>query len=189
MEKFEPAVYSKANTINSKGKKKYDVMKNYLGPKEKHNKFKNYGGLKRPKSCCYVCEKTGHYARDCRHNKSKSETNVIHVDDYIIDMVREIMTIKGKVQWWLYDTCATVHVLYDKVAFKIYFVVTDGQEVQMEKKDNQGSLEWEPWKSTSLQEINLLLSMYFMFPTRIGSLLMEIFWENWALNLYTNQTN
>lgn len=44
------------------------------------------------------------------------------------------MEIKGKVQGWWYDTCAMVHVSYDKAAFKTYFETNDGQEVQMENE-------------------------------------------------------
>jgi hypothetical protein len=36
------------------------------------------------------------------------------------------MAIKGKVQGWWYDTCATVHVSYDKAAFKTYYEANDG---------------------------------------------------------------
>ena len=39
--------------------------------------------------------------------------------------------IQGKVPGWWYDTAATVHVSYDRSAFKTYEDVTDGQEVQM----------------------------------------------------------
>lgn len=41
------------------------------------------------------------------------------------------MTIKSKVKGWLYDTCATVHVSYDKATFKNYSEVNDVQEVSM----------------------------------------------------------
>ena len=70
-EKTEFAGFVKANSIAAKGKKKQDGMKNHLGPKKEHNKFKNSGGNKGTKSGCYVCGKSGHYARDCRHNINK----------------------------------------------------------------------------------------------------------------------
>ncbi|XP_050897394.1 uncharacterized protein LOC127104244 [Lathyrus oleraceus] len=117
-EKSESMGLSKANVVTTKGKKKHDVIKSHLGPKKEHNKFKNSGGHKDPKSGCFVCRKPGYYARDCRHNKSKYEINAVHANDDIIAIVSEIMAIKGKVQCWWYDTCATVYVSYDKVLSK-----------------------------------------------------------------------
>ena len=68
-EKSKYASISKANSMTTKGKKKYDGMKSHLGPKKEHNKFKNSGGQKGPKNECFVYGKPGLYARDCRHNK------------------------------------------------------------------------------------------------------------------------
>lgn len=97
-EKTETVRFAKANTVAEKGKRKYDGMKNHLGPKKEHNKFKNSDGHKGTKNGFYVCGKPDHYARDCRHNKTKIEVNVVHIDDDIIATVSEIMEIKGKVQ-------------------------------------------------------------------------------------------
>ena len=52
-------------------------------------------------------------------------------DTNIVATLRELMAVKGKVQGWWYDTCATVHVAYDRAAFKTYSEVNDGQAVQM----------------------------------------------------------
>ena len=96
--KSEYVGLSKANVVTTKEKKKHDSMKSHLGPKKEHNKFKNFGGQKGQKSGCFVYGKLEHYARDCRHNKSKNEINVYHANDDIIATVSEIMEIKGKVQ-------------------------------------------------------------------------------------------
>lgn len=61
-----------------------------------------------------VCGKHIYYARDCKYNKSQTEANDVQVDDNIVIIFSEIMTIKYKVQGWWYDTCITVHVSYDK---------------------------------------------------------------------------
>lgn len=60
-EKVEVIGYSKANAVSVKGKKKYDGMKNHLGPKKEQNKFMNSDGPKGPKGGCYVCGKIDHY--------------------------------------------------------------------------------------------------------------------------------
>lgn len=130
-DKAESSGFSKANTVTAKGKKKYDGKQQHLGPKKEHNKFKNNNGTKGPKGGCYVCGKPGHFARDCRQNKAKKEVNVVQVDDEIIATVSEVMAVKGKVPGWWYDTCASVHVSYDKASFKTYSESTDDQEVQM----------------------------------------------------------
>ncbi|XP_050900957.1 uncharacterized protein LOC127107683 [Lathyrus oleraceus] len=80
-EKSESTGLSKANAVSTKGKKKHDGIKSHLGPKEEHNKFKNAGGHKGPKSGYFVCGKPGHYARDFRHNKSKNKINAVHEND------------------------------------------------------------------------------------------------------------
>ena len=80
---------------------------------------------------CFVCEKSGHYAKDCRFKKTpKQEVNSIENED-IIATVSEINVINGKVPGWWYDTCATIHVSYDKSLFKNYSELSDGQEIQM----------------------------------------------------------
>lgn len=80
--------------------KKHNDMKNQLGPRKEHNKFKNTDGPKGPKNECFVCGKPDHYARDCKHNKSKNEINVVHANDDIITTMSKIMEIKGKVHGW-----------------------------------------------------------------------------------------
>lgn len=104
--------------MTAKGKRKHDGMKSHPGPKKEHKKFKYFGGLKGLKNYCFVCGKPEYYDQDCRHHKSKNGINVVHANDDIITTVREIMAIKGKVQGWWYDTCATVYVSYDRATFK-----------------------------------------------------------------------
>lgn len=130
-EKSESAGFSKANDVITKGKKKHKGMKNHLGSRKEHNKFKDAGGPKCPKNWCFMCGKLDHYARDCRHNKSKNEINAIHANDDIITTISEIMTIKRKMHGWWYDTHATISLSYEKDVFKTYSKENDGQDVQM----------------------------------------------------------
>lgn len=57
-----------------------------------------------------MCVKHDRYARDCKHNKSQNEANVVQVDDSITAIMNDIMAIKGGVQGLWYDTCGIVHV-------------------------------------------------------------------------------
>lgn len=71
------------------------------------------------------------------------------------------MEIKGKVKGWWYDTCATVHVSYNKAAFKPYFEVNDRQEVQMGNEVRSrvvgvGSVELNFTSGNKVTPINVL---------------------------------
>ncbi|TXG47924.1 hypothetical protein EZV62_027218 [Acer yangbiense] len=80
----------------------------------------------------FVCGKSGYYARDCRFRKKQNEEAKVNATkEEIIAAVSEICAIQGKVHGWWYDTCATVHVSYDKSLFKTFEEVGNGQEIQM----------------------------------------------------------
>lgn len=132
--------------MNAKGKKKQDGKKNYLGLKMIKISSRILEDQRAPKDVV-MWGKQNHYPRDYKHNKSQNEANVVQAGDNTIAIVSEIMAIKGKVQRWWYDICATVHISYDKKKFKTYYEVTDWQN------------------STSLMGKKLLLLMYFMFST------------------------
>ena len=43
----------------------------------------------------------------------------------------EVNAIHGKVSGWWYDTCATIHVTYDRSLFKTFLSSKEGHEIQM----------------------------------------------------------
>ena len=49
----------------------------------------------------------------------------------LIATLSNVCVVQGNVQGWWYDTCATVHVTYEKSLFKIYEDAKGDQEVQM----------------------------------------------------------
>ena len=131
LEKGNLGTTSKANAVSKPKKSNKKNSENKLGPKKDQDKFKS-SQAKKPKGGCYVCGKPGHFARECRHRKGQTnEANATSAEDEIIAAVSEILAVESKIPGWWYDTCATVHVSYDKSLFKTYNEVTNGQEVQM----------------------------------------------------------
>ena len=52
-------------------------------------------------------------------------------DDETVATMSEVNVVQGKVPSWWYDTCATVHVCYDRLLFKTYHEISDGKEIPM----------------------------------------------------------
>ncbi|KAL6339480.1 hypothetical protein AAG906_033019 [Vitis piasezkii] len=116
---------SKANHPRGKNNNDKRNSGNYMSPKKNQEQFK---GKKGP---CFVCGKPGHYARECRYRKDLKGAVVNAIDEEIIATLSDVCVVQGKVQGWWYDTCATVHVTYDKSLFKTFEDAKGDQEVQM----------------------------------------------------------
>ncbi|KAL6350507.1 hypothetical protein AAG906_019154 [Vitis piasezkii] len=116
---------SKANHPRGKNNNNKKNSGNYMSPKKNQEQFK---GKKGP---CFVCGKPGHYARECRFRKDQKGAVVNAIDEEIIATLSDVCVVQGKVQGWWYDTCATVHVTYDKSLFKTFEDAKGDQEVQM----------------------------------------------------------
>ncbi|RVX02495.1 Retrovirus-related Pol polyprotein from transposon TNT 1-94 [Vitis vinifera] len=116
---------SKANHPRGKNNNNKKNSGNYMSPKKNQEQFK---GKKGP---CFVCGKPGHYARECRFRKDQKGAVVNAIDEEIIATLSDVCVVQGKVQGWWYDTCAKVHVTYDKSLFKTFEDAKGNQEVQM----------------------------------------------------------
>ena len=161
LEKVSIGSSSRAHAVD-KPKKSKKTRENTLGPKKDQDKFKK-SNKNKPNVGCYVCGKSGHFARDCRYRKGQNnEANATNTeDDNIVATVSEVMAVNGKVPGWWYDTCATVHVSYDKALFKTYLDVTDGQEIQMgnegrSKVVGKGSVELNFTSGKKITLVNVL---------------------------------
>uniref|UniRef100_F6GYP6 CCHC-type domain-containing protein n=1 Tax=Vitis vinifera TaxID=29760 RepID=F6GYP6_VITVI len=116
---------SKANHLRGKNNNDKRNSGNYMSPKKNQEQFKGKKGL------CFVCGKPGHYARECRYRNDLKGAVVNAIDEEIIATLSDVCVVQGKVQGWWYDTCATVHVTYDKSLFKTFEDAKGDQEVQM----------------------------------------------------------
>ena len=137
--------------------------------KRKHNgNDPKQGPMNKFQGKCYVCNKQGHRAKDCRSRKEQGnpkkkrpQGNVIEVDD-VSDMnlsvvVSEVnFTGSNTKEWWV-DTGATRHVCSDKKMFSSYQTIDNGEQLFMgnsssSKVEGQGKVVL---KMTSSKELTL----------------------------------
>ena len=126
------------------------------------------GPAKKVQGKCYVCNKQGHHAKDCRSHKEQGnpkkkcpQANVIEVDD-VSDMnlsavVSEVNFIGSNTKEWWVDTGATRHVCSDKKMFSSYQTLDNGEQLFMgnsssSKVESQGKVVL---KMTSGKELTL----------------------------------
>ncbi|RVW24418.1 Retrovirus-related Pol polyprotein from transposon TNT 1-94 [Vitis vinifera] len=148
---------NKANAVSKanhpRGKNNKRNFRNYMSPKKNQEQFK---GKKGP---CFVCGKPGHYARECRYRKDQKGAVVNAIDEEIIATLSDVCVVQGKVQGWWYDTCATVHVTYDKSLFKTF---EDAKEIKrfkwVMKEDPSGDLLGKPGIKAVFESGKLILS-------------------------------
>ena len=153
---------SKANVVEQ-GQTSHNHKKrkhNGNGPKQ--------GPTKKFQGKCYVCNKQGHRAKDCRSRKELGnpkkkhpQANVTEVDD-VSDMnlsavVSEVNIISSNTKEWWVDTGATRHVCSNKKMFSSYQTIDNGEQIFMgnsssSKVEGQGKVVL---KMTSGKELTL----------------------------------
>ena len=103
------------------------------------------GDSKRFKGNCFVCNKLGHHAMDCRnrkaqvnHKRKAAQTNIIEVEKLsenvsnisFFVVVFEVNLVGNTKEWWV-DTGATRHICSDKKMFSSYEAIYDGEKLFM----------------------------------------------------------
>ena len=79
-----------------------------------------------------MCGKNGNFSRDCRFKRShNNEAKFNSAHDELVETLSEVISIHGKVSGWWYDTCATIHVTYDRTLFKTFESSKEGHEIKM----------------------------------------------------------
>ena len=153
---------SKANVVEH-GQTSHNPKKrknNGNGPKQ--------GPRKKFQGKCYVCNKQGHHAKDCRSRKEQGnlkkkppQANVTEVDDVsdmnLSSVVFEVNFIGSNTKEWWVDTGATRHVCSDKKMFSSYQTIDNGEQLFMgnsssSKVEGQGKVVL---KMTSDKELTL----------------------------------
>lgn len=129
---------SKANVVEHVAKNHNKSNKKWLAAKGK-NFAKKFSGK------CFICNKVGHQAKDCR-SKAQSgkpkkgsvpQAHVTEVNDlsnevsemHLSAVVSEVNLVNNPEQWWI-DTGATRHVCAEKRMFSAYKEV-DGEQLYM----------------------------------------------------------
>ena len=153
---------SKANVVELGQTSHYHKKRKHNGNGPKQGPTKKFQGK------CYVCNKQGHRAKDCRSRreqgnlkKKRPQANMTEVDD-VSDMnlsavVSEVNFIGSNTKEWWVDTGATCHVCSDKKMFSSYQTIGNGEQLFISnsfssKDEGQGKVVL---KMTSGKELTL----------------------------------
>ena len=93
------------------------------------------------------------------------------IDKKIITTLSNVCVIQWKVQRWWYDTCATVHVTYDKSLFKTFENAKDDQEVQMGNEGRSKVLGKDTIEVVFTFGKNITLANVLYIPNMKGNLI------------------
>jgi hypothetical protein len=139
---WNQSIESKANVVehNNKNKKRKHFGQEFG---QGSNQDTKGGHAKRFKGKCFICDKPGHRAKDCRKrndqgNKKTFQANISEVgtlskdvsDINLSAIVSEVNLVGDTKEWWV-DTGATRHVCSDKNMFSKYNSVEHGEQLFM----------------------------------------------------------
>uniref|UniRef100_A0A2N9GX20 CCHC-type domain-containing protein n=1 Tax=Fagus sylvatica TaxID=28930 RepID=A0A2N9GX20_FAGSY len=139
---WNQSIESKANVVehNNKNKKRKHFGQEFG---QGSNQDTKGGHAKRFKGKCFICDKPGHRAKDCRKrndqgNKKTFQANISEVgtlskdvsDINLSAIVSEVNLVGDTKEWWV-DTGATRHICSDKNMFSKYNSVEHGEQLFM----------------------------------------------------------
>ena len=110
--------YSKRKASTSKGLKRKKTAQGYKG-KVQEGKNMHF------KETCYICNKEGHKANECRSCLKKNKKNHLqenmtdHASPSLSAVVSEVNLTTNNKDWWV-DTGATRHICFEKLLFSKY---------------------------------------------------------------------
>ena len=124
---------SKANIVESSGKKPQKFQNKKKQWKPNNNSFKSHDTSFKRKGNCFVCGKPGHYAAQCRNRHKKEngnppKANLVEGDDVIAAVVATKVNLIAGIKEWVVDSGATKHICGDRNAFSEYMPVREGEE-------------------------------------------------------------
>ena len=140
--------YPKVNFVSNKGGK---IMKTQ---KIKKNFVKEKKPTDKKKISCYVCDKFGHFARECRERK-RTGPKPNELEERLVVVISETFMVTATKDWYL-DTGSIIHVANNRNLFKSYEVVGEGYNLFMGNSSStkvlgKGSVEikFTPEKSSN----------------------------------------
>ena len=149
---------SKGKASTSKGLKRKKTSQGYKGKVQD-------GKNMRFKGTCYICNKEGHTANECRNRlkknkKSHPQANLTnHESPSLSAVVSEVNLITNNKDWWV-DTGATRHICSEKLLFSEYQKLEQDEQLVMgnsaiSKVEGKGKviLKWTSGKELTLNDV------------------------------------
>jgi len=117
------------------------------------------------KGTCYICNKEGHKANECRSLLKKNKKNhpqanlTDHESPSLSDVVSKVNLTTNNKDWWV-DTGATRHICSEKLLFSEYQMLEEDEQLFMgnstdSKVEGKGKviLKWTSGKEFTLNDV------------------------------------